>query len=306
MPEGPFFRLSQLAGLEQAKKLVGGVDAHPGVQAVLFYGRSGSGLTSCAMALAHAWMCPRSSASGPCGDCPVCRSIDTGRAVDLQIVQPWGAQSLIKLSSINEPRAGETDPYSGVPARTFLRTRPLIAASKVMVFESAERMNTDAANALLKTLEEPTQASRLILVSSEFGAVLPTLRSRCLCVLCQAPSPENLHPFAETFGEQARIEAAREPYDALLAALDRFSSAPGALLALSQAARSTADALAKATGRNARSANAEVVRCIALYARRRGLAPQVVDHSARAHRQILGNGSPGIVFDSLFATMTSG
>ena len=61
---------------------------------------------------------------------------------------------------------GDTDPYKGVYCRAFFRTRPLMARHKVMIFEEVEKMNADAANALLKTLEEPEPHAKLILTTS--------------------------------------------------------------------------------------------------------------------------------------------
>ena len=57
---------------------------------------------------------------------------------------------------------------------------------------SAERMNADAANAFLKTLEEPPPQAKIILTSASPGALLPTVLSRCMACACELPSREEL------------------------------------------------------------------------------------------------------------------
>jgi len=62
---------------------------------------------------------------------------------------------------------------------SFAQSKPQVAPAKVAVLERADAMNVNAANALLKTLEEPPGAAHLILASHRAGALLPTVRSRC-------------------------------------------------------------------------------------------------------------------------------
>lgn len=61
----------------------------------------------------------------------------------------------------------------------FAQRAPQLASAKVALIEDADRMNLNAANALLKSLEEPPADTYLILTSQRVGALLPTVRSRC-------------------------------------------------------------------------------------------------------------------------------
>lgn len=65
-------------------------------------------------------------------------------------------------------------------ARRFLSLRPFAGTYKALVINDAHLMTTAAANALLKSLEEPPEASRIFLITSQIGSLLPTVRSRAL------------------------------------------------------------------------------------------------------------------------------
>jgi DNA polymerase-3 subunit delta' len=73
-----------------------------------------------------------------------------------------------------------------------LSLTPHLAGCKLVIIESAERMTTEAANALLKTLEEPTANTYLFLTSARPGRLPATIRSRCQRLVLRAPRPEAL------------------------------------------------------------------------------------------------------------------
>jgi len=178
-----------------------------------------------------------------------------------------------------------------------------MARHKVMIFEEADKMNPEAANALLKTLEEPEPHARLILTTSEFGRVLPTLRSRSLSIACPTLSPHESHPFADSIGEAEAIRKHQAAYDHFLVALESlFDQAPASALALGAAARKASEMIAEGSDLNARQAHAEIIRCASTWVRKKR-----PDHSAflsaasRTHRAVLQNGSAAIGFDHLFA-----
>ncbi len=305
---GAYTTFMSWQGVHGAQKLLKRLSVGDmGVHAVLIYGRAGSGKTTLAKAFAQMWMCPQATAERPCGDCGVCRSLEAERLVDIQWVHPWGPQNIIKRSAVADAKPGDKDAYAGVSARTFFRTRPLMARHKVMVFEDAEKMNTDAANALLKTLEEPGSHAKLILVTSELGRVLPTLRSRCLCLACPSAAPETPHPFADSLGELSRIQKHQAAYDSILAALEsQFDMMPHTALSLGMAARQAGEMLAKSAEWNVRQANAEVTRCIASWVRsQRPDRTSFLASAAALHRTLLQNGSAPIGFDQLFSTFES-
>ena len=97
-----------------------------------------------------------------CGTCLSCRKSDDGNHPDLQIIRPSGAW--IKIDQIRE-------------LQKRIIYRPLEGVRKIYILTEAERMNLEAANCLLKTLEEPPADSVLILLTTNLDALLPTIRS---------------------------------------------------------------------------------------------------------------------------------
>ncbi len=109
--------------------------------------------------------------------------------------------------------------------------RPMSAACKVAVIEQAHRMNTNAANALLKTLEEPPSDTYIVLQSAHAGRLLATVRSRCQRLPFKASAAH-----ASAWLEQTRPDA--------LALLDEVGGGPLDAVALADAgARPIADEL---------------------------------------------------------------
>jgi DNA polymerase-3 subunit delta' len=161
----------QILGHEHQKEilrrgLVNGRIAH----AYLFSGPDGIGKHLMAMALARAIVCLEQRG---CGHCQACRKIDHQNHPDLHILEPDG--SSIKIEQI---RAFQRD----------LNLKPLEASRKICMIEQAETMTAGAANALLKTLEEPRGDTLLILLTAQPNRLLETIRSRC------QPLPFTRHP----------------------------------------------------------------------------------------------------------------
>ncbi|MDE0299371.1 MAG: DNA polymerase III subunit delta' [Candidatus Poribacteria bacterium] len=131
--------------------------------AYLFVGPAGVGKETVATHFAKSINCLKHGESA-CGNCISCRKTDVGNHPDTQIVHPSGAW--IKIDQIRE-------------LQTRIVYRPLEGVRKIVILKEAERMNLEAANALLKTLEEPPAESVLILLTTNLDALLPTIRSRC-------------------------------------------------------------------------------------------------------------------------------
>jgi DNA polymerase-3 subunit delta' len=153
---------AQIIGHERQKNilrraLTGGRLAH----AYLFAGPEGVGKQLMALAVARVLFC---HAGTGCGECAACRKLAHRNHPDLHILEPDG--NSIKIEQI---RAIQRD----------LSLRPVEAGCKVCLIEAAELMTTAAANALLKTLEEPRGDTLLILISSKPQRLLETIRSRC-------------------------------------------------------------------------------------------------------------------------------
>ena len=137
--------------------------------ALLFAGPAGVGKTHFARLFAQSLLCDATSERGdPCGQCRHCRLLSSGNHPDLQLIGPEeGSKSgEIKVDLIRELVSGTAlTAHSG--------------GHKVVIIQPAERMNLAAANSLLKTLEEPTPGTVLMLLSDHPARLLPTIRSRC-------------------------------------------------------------------------------------------------------------------------------
>ncbi len=133
--------------------------------AYLFVGPTGVGKETVARYFAQLIFCQQ-DAQPPtvCGACLACRKVDSGNHPDLQFIRPEG--SLLKIGQIRE-------------LQKQIIYEPLEASRKVYILTDVDRMNAEAENCLLKTLEEPPASSVLILLTSNIRALLPTTRSRC-------------------------------------------------------------------------------------------------------------------------------
>jgi DNA polymerase III subunit delta' len=126
----------------------------------LFTGPPGSGRSNAALAFAAALQCP----SGGCGECQDCHLSLVGSHPDVTVVRTD------KLSiGVDEVR--------DLVRRAALA--PVGAARQVLVIEDADRLTEQAANALLKAIEEPTDHTVWLLCAPTVEDVLPTIRSRC-------------------------------------------------------------------------------------------------------------------------------
>jgi DNA polymerase-3 subunit delta' len=101
-----------------------------------------------------------------CGVCASCRKIDKGNHPDVIMIAPEGDGGQITVSVIRELEGS-------------LSYKPFEGKWKIAIVDNADRLNQSAANAFLQTLEEPSPASILILISSRPDRLLPTIRSRC-------------------------------------------------------------------------------------------------------------------------------
>lgn len=133
----------------------------------LLVGAPGLGKSAFAGALAHSLLCERPGASGePCLSCRSCHLIAVGTHPDLERIVPEEPGKPIKVDAIRD--------YC---QRSSLTAQ--IGARKVAILEPAEAMNIAAANSLLKTLEEPSPSTILVLVTAAPHQLPPTVRSRC-------------------------------------------------------------------------------------------------------------------------------
>ncbi|MCS7282184.1 MAG: DNA polymerase III subunit delta' [Anaerolineae bacterium] len=135
--------------------------------AYLFTGPEGVGKGTLARALASALFCegyPR-----PCGACRACRLVAAGHHPDLLWVGPATEKGHISIEQIRE-------------LQRILSLTPNLARHRLVVLDRFEQATASAANAFLKTLEEPPDYAVLILLAPEADALLPTIVSRCQIV----------------------------------------------------------------------------------------------------------------------------
>lgn len=285
-----------------------------GPHAVLFVGAKGCGANDLARILAAGWMCLQPEDGMPCGTCLPCRTTLTGTNVDFQWVKASGRGGGIRLNKIVE-RPGDKDDDT-IPILPFLRGRPLVAKRKVVVIEEAERLFADAANALLKTLEEPETHARLILTTSAVSRVLPTVLSRCLVQTCELPTHQEVEatlgrPLTEAeeiFGDGSperiqQVAAKAEAYDRLLQFCTGLKSAPhAAAIKLAEELRAIAEALPADSSTLARAAHLEALTCLGLYLRQdKAFLPRTWSHISTFHRRISGNAQVTTQFEAMLA-----
>ena len=145
----------------------------------LFVGPPGVGKATFALALAKALTC---AAAGPglvpCGRCVSCIQAAAGSHPDIDIVGRPEDRATIPLDLLIG--AGEQRMREGLVWRLLLR--PALGGRKVGIIRDADHLAEEAANCLLKTLEEPPASAVIILVGTGLERQLPTIRSRCQIV----------------------------------------------------------------------------------------------------------------------------
>ena len=153
--------------------------------ALLIHGPRGIGKHALALNFAQALLCEAPRADGlACGECAGCRYAIAGQHPDLMrlellVVDPEeGTLAAVETIGIDRVRA----------LTEFVQLTSHRQRAKVAVIAPAERMNAAAANALLKTLEEPPPGTYLILVSDQPGRMPPTLLSRCRKLAAPPPA----------------------------------------------------------------------------------------------------------------------
>src|SRR5512141_1533078 len=145
------------------KHVVNGTTRH----AYLFAGPPGLGRRTLALRFAQALNCQTPVAAGiPCGTCRDCQQIAAMQHADLNVVQAEAEGGTLKVDQIRE-------------ARRVLTLKPYQAKHRVALFLRFQEANDNAANALLKTLEEAPSYAVLILTADNPEQLLPTIVSRC-------------------------------------------------------------------------------------------------------------------------------
>src|SRR5436305_2081213 len=159
----------------------------------LFTGPPGSGRSVAARAFAAALLC----ASGGCGECLSCHQVLTGTHADLMLVRPDGLSYGVRQTRSLVLRAAAA---------------PAGGRWQVVVFEDADRATEQAANALLKAIEEPAPRTVWLLCAPSAEDLPPTIRSRCRQVVLRTPPSDAVADYLvrrDGAGSQCSLSAAR-------------------------------------------------------------------------------------------------
>lgn len=164
--------------------------------ALILTGPHGVGKTEFAQSLAKWLLCldeNKSHQGEPCGQCHSCNLIQAGHHPDYIYVEPEGKSKQILIGQIREVNQRLTE-------------TPSISSSQVLIINPADVMNINASNAFLKTLEEPPGATRIILLSDYYGAIMPTIKSRCQRINLTCPSLQESQNWLAEQGFQNQAE----------------------------------------------------------------------------------------------------
>jgi len=168
----PAARLPWLAEIKSllVKRITGSQSPH----ALLLTGSRGLGKAMLAQELASVVLCHSTDSVKPCGHCKSCYLLEAGSHPDFYRLSPEEGSKVIKIDQVRvlTAKVQETAQLQG---------------RKVVIIEPPEALNINAANALLKVLEEPPGDTLFLLVSSEPGRLMATIRSRCQPVTIPQP-----------------------------------------------------------------------------------------------------------------------
>jgi len=142
--------------------------------AYLLHGPTGIGKRALAERLMARLLCLAPNGLDACGSCKSCHLLAAGTHPDNFVLEPEEADKPIKVDQVRE-------------LVDFVVQTAQLGGRKVVLLEPAEAMNLNAANALLKSLEEPSGNTVLLLISHQPSRLLPTIKSRCVQQACPLP-----------------------------------------------------------------------------------------------------------------------
>lgn len=169
--------LKEIVGHKQAVRMLNkAVSSGRVAHAYLFAGPAGVGKETTAISFARALLCSYPVEGDACGSCRDCRQLCSGNHPDFYLVEPSGLS--IRIEQVREIQRR-------IPYRSYQGGR------KICLIRQAEAMTAEAANCILKTLEEPPEGTVFILLSARSQVLLPTILSRCQTIYFRAlPVPD--------------------------------------------------------------------------------------------------------------------
>jgi len=152
-------------------------------QAYIFYGSRGTGKTTTARLIAKLLNCEKrrndpafAKLGEPCNECRECREIDAQTSFDVIEIDAASNRGIDEIRNLKES----------------IKTSPATAAHKVYIIDEAHMLTGAAFNALLKTLEEPPKHAVIVLATTEFEKLPPTITSRAQRFVFKKPSKETI------------------------------------------------------------------------------------------------------------------
>ena len=222
-------RFADIIGHQSLKqRLVESIDKGRVSHAQLFSGEAGSGTLPLAIAYAQYLNCPHRSGGDSCGECPSCRQIAEMAHPDVHFVfpvnkqgkksgekiissnfrAPWreivasaggyfSRQQWYDMLNLGKTLQGHINVAEAEEIIRRLSFKSLESEYKIMIIWQAETMNSEAANKLLKILEEPWQKTLFLLITDRPDLLLDTIRSRTQQVHVPRLTAEELMPLLE-------------------------------------------------------------------------------------------------------------
>lgn len=149
--------------------------------AFLFAGPDGVGKKQFALQVAKSFLCEKSTALKSCGECRVCRRADKFTFPTSEKKEDYEKVFISEYADV-----GQVIPFKRSILVNAIRElereanfRPYEGKARFFIIDDADKMNPQAANALLKTLEEPPETTYIFLITSRYNSLLPTIISRC-------------------------------------------------------------------------------------------------------------------------------
>ncbi|MEO8400451.1 MAG: DNA polymerase III subunit delta' [Gammaproteobacteria bacterium] len=162
----------------------------------LFLGADGLGKKQFAETLAFSLLCHSPLPEGfACGQCRGCRLLQAGSHPDIKLIEPEETGQMIKIDQVREIVG-------------FVNETALMSGYRIIMIDPASAMNINAANALLKTLEEPTPKTLIILICNQSMRLPATIISRCQRIIFPKPSQTVALKWLETSCKEISVKPA--------------------------------------------------------------------------------------------------